>query len=110
VITPPADITLEATALKTPVTLGAATATDTVDGALSPAPDQTGPGDDAYRIDNPGDQALEQASEGIDAVQSEISHTLVDAMASYGPPVNGVVSLTPAQQQAIKAAIDAAWQ
>jgi hypothetical protein len=31
-------------------------------------------------------------------------------MAPYGPPVNGVVSLTPAQQQAIKAAIDAAWQ
>jgi Ca2+-binding RTX toxin-like protein len=36
--------------------------------------------------------------------------SLVDAMAPYGPPVDGVVDLTPADQQVVNAAIDAVWQ
>ncbi|MCG8487365.1 MAG: HYR domain-containing protein, partial [Chromatiales bacterium] len=36
--------------------------------------------------------------------------SLVDAMAPFGPPVDGVVNLTPTEQQAINAAIDAAWR
>jgi hypothetical protein len=36
--------------------------------------------------------------------------SLVDAMAPYGPPVDGVVDLAPADQQAVNAAIDAVWQ
>ncbi|MCG8487333.1 MAG: HYR domain-containing protein, partial [Chromatiales bacterium] len=43
VVTAPADITIEATAVQTPVTLGNATATDDVDGSLTPTADQTGP-------------------------------------------------------------------
>jgi len=43
VVTPPANITTEATAVLTPVTLGTATATDDVDGALTPTADQSGP-------------------------------------------------------------------
>ncbi|MET0000115.1 MAG: HYR domain-containing protein [Candidatus Thiodiazotropha lotti] len=43
VVTAPADITIEATAVQTPVTLGNATATDDVDGSLTPIADQTGP-------------------------------------------------------------------
>lgn len=43
VVTPPPDINLEATAVFTPVTLGQATATDSVDGNLSATPDTTGP-------------------------------------------------------------------
>jgi len=42
-VTSPADITQEATALLTPVTLGTATANDPEDGVLTPNPDQTGP-------------------------------------------------------------------
>ncbi|MES9851976.1 MAG: HYR domain-containing protein [Candidatus Thiodiazotropha sp. L084R] len=43
VVTPPANVTVEATALQTPVNLGAASATDNVDGALTPTPNQSGP-------------------------------------------------------------------
>ena len=43
VVTPPADITVEATGITTPVSLGTATATDDVDGALIPTADQSGP-------------------------------------------------------------------
>jgi len=42
-VTPPADKTVEATALLTPVTLGTATAVDLVDGAVTATPDQSGP-------------------------------------------------------------------
>lgn len=42
-VSPPADLTVEATAVNTPVILGTATATDLVDGTLSPTPDTTGP-------------------------------------------------------------------
>ena len=43
VVTPPADITVEATGPTTAVALGTATATDIVDVALTPTPNQTGP-------------------------------------------------------------------
>jgi len=43
VVVPPGDITAEATALQTPVTLGTASATDDVDGPLTPTADQSGP-------------------------------------------------------------------
>ena len=42
-VTPPADITTEATGPTTPVSLGTATALDDVDGPLTPTPDITGP-------------------------------------------------------------------
>jgi hypothetical protein len=42
-VTAPADITVEATELPMPVALGAGTATDLVDGALVPTPDNSGP-------------------------------------------------------------------
>jgi len=42
-VTPPADITVEATELPMPVALGAGTAIDLVDGALVPTPDDLGP-------------------------------------------------------------------
>ncbi len=42
-VTPPADLTIEATATLTPVNLGAATAVDDVDGPLPATPDRTGP-------------------------------------------------------------------
>ncbi|KAF0192659.1 MAG: type 3a cellulose-binding domain-containing protein, partial [Gammaproteobacteria bacterium] len=42
VLTPPADVTLEATSAKTEVALGDATATDSVDGALKATPDHIG--------------------------------------------------------------------
>lgn len=43
VVIPPADVTKEATAVLTPVTLGAASAVDDVDGPLPATPDRTGP-------------------------------------------------------------------
>lgn len=43
VVTPPPDVTAEATAPLTPVPLGAGSAVDDVDGALVPTPDRTGP-------------------------------------------------------------------
>jgi RHS repeat-associated protein len=43
VVTPPADITIEATGPMTTVSLGTATATDLVDGTLTPTADNTGP-------------------------------------------------------------------
>ena len=43
VVTAPANITTEATGTSTSVELGSATATDTVDGALTPTPDNVGP-------------------------------------------------------------------
>lgn len=43
VVTPPADIIAEATAIQTPVSMGTATATDDVDGPLVATPDRTGP-------------------------------------------------------------------
>jgi HYR domain len=42
-VTAPANKTVEATALLTPVTLGTATATDLVDGSLTPTASDTGP-------------------------------------------------------------------
>jgi predicted DNA binding protein len=36
--------------------------------------------------------------------------SLVDALAPFGPPIDGVVNLTAAQQQAVNSAIDAAWR
>lgn len=42
-VTPPPDITIEATAVLTPVALGTATAIDATDGALPALPDKTGP-------------------------------------------------------------------
>ncbi len=46
---------------------------------------------------------------GSEILSSNIQ-SLVDAMAPHGPPVNGVVNLTAAEQQTINTAIDAAWQ
>jgi len=43
IVTAPNDLTVEATGATTPVTLGTATATDVVDGALIPTADNTGP-------------------------------------------------------------------
>jgi hypothetical protein len=43
VVTPQANITVEATGPTTPVALGTATATDNVDGAITPTPSTTGP-------------------------------------------------------------------
>ncbi|MCP4490587.1 MAG: hypothetical protein GY820_25220, partial [Gammaproteobacteria bacterium] len=43
IVVPPANITVEATALLTSVSLGTASAIDDVDGALTPTPDQSGP-------------------------------------------------------------------
>lgn len=43
VVTAPPSINTEATAVDTPVDLGAASAIDDVDGAITPTPDQTGP-------------------------------------------------------------------
>ncbi len=43
VVTPPADVTVQATGALTEVDLGTATATDLVDGSLTPTPDDTGP-------------------------------------------------------------------
>ena len=43
VITPPPDIEMEATAVLTPIDIGQATATDSVDGVLVATPDNTGP-------------------------------------------------------------------
>jgi len=42
-VTAPADITVDATGVTTPVSLGAGTAVDLVDGALAPTPDNAGP-------------------------------------------------------------------
>lgn len=42
-LTAPADVTIEATALLTPVDLGSASAMDLVDGTVAASPDQTGP-------------------------------------------------------------------
>jgi hypothetical protein len=42
-VTPPPDVTVEATAQLTPVNLGTATATDLVDGSLTPTASPTGP-------------------------------------------------------------------
>ncbi len=43
VVIPPADLVVEATALQTPVVLGTASASDDVDGALTPVASDTGP-------------------------------------------------------------------
>lgn len=43
VVTPPPDLSVEATAILTPVDLGTASAYDAVDGPLTATPDQTGP-------------------------------------------------------------------
>ncbi len=53
---------------------------------------------------------VERITASGDTLLSDDVQTLVDAMAAYGPPVNGAVTLTPEQQQAVNAAIDAAWQ
>lgn len=55
-----------------------------------------GGGDDTYYVDDPGDQVIEQAGEGIDTVQSKISVTLGDHvehlnLLDFSKPEKGIV-------------------
>jgi Ca2+-binding RTX toxin-like protein len=59
-----------------------------------------GAGDDTYYVDNIGDQTIEFAGEGIDTVQSSISHTLGANLENlilldFSKPEKGLVDGTP---------------
>ncbi len=92
VITPPANITMEATGPTTAVVLGTATATDLVDGTLTATPDNTGPF--AVGVHTITWSATDQAGNTGTATQTV---TITDTVAPViTPPVDMTVEATGA--------------